>query len=147
LGALAVTAVVSAMGGDAKLVLVRESFVTVLLGAACLISLLVPRISPRPLMFYVIRYFATGNDPSRATAFDSRWQNAAFRRYIRNVTLVWGIVYLIEFPVRLYLVYTLSVKQFLAIAPIFFYAVLFGLIAFSISYGRRVIRAAQQAQA
>jgi len=89
---------------------------------------------------------AAGSDPARAATFNSRWQNAAFRHYIRNVTLVWGIVYLIEFPVRLYLVYTLSVKQFLAVAPIFFYAVLFGLIAFSISYGRRVIRTAQQAQ-
>lgn len=146
LGALAVSAIVSAIGGDARLVLVRESFVTVVLGAACLVSLFVPRIAPRPLMFYIIRYFATGNDPARAVAFDARWQSPAFRRYIRTITLVWGVVYLVEFPVRLTMVYTLSIKQFLAIAPIFFYVVLFGLIAFSISYGRRVIRAAQLAQ-
>jgi hypothetical protein len=140
LAVIAVTAVISAIGGDAKLVLIRESFVTVVLGAACILSLLLPRLSPRPLLFYIIRYFATGNDPAKAPPFDARWQSPAFRRYIRIVTLVWGIVYLVEFPVRVLMVNGLSVQQYLAIGPVVFYGVLFGVIAFTLAYGRRVVR-------
>jgi hypothetical protein len=138
LAALAVTAVVSAIGGDPKLVLIRESFVTLALGVACLVSLLVPRLAPRPLMFYIIRYFATGNDPAKAEPFNARWQHPAFRRYMRHVTLLWGAIFVVEFLIRLYLVSTLSIKQYLAVGPVVFYAVLCGLIALTLSYGRRL---------
>jgi hypothetical protein len=125
-------------------VLVRESFATVVLSVACLASLLWPQVWPRPLFFYVIRYCAAGNDPAREAAFNAHWQYPGFRRYIRNVTLLWGIVYLVEFPVRLYLVYTLSIKQYLVVGPLIFYAVLFAVIAFTISYARRLLRRAAQ---
>jgi hypothetical protein len=142
--ALVVSAAVSALGGDAKLLLVRESFITAAFGVVCLASLLLPQLSPRPLLFYIIRYFVTGNDPAKAATFDARWQNPAFRRYMSIVTLVFGVVFLVEFAVRLYLVYTLSIKQFLAVGPIVFYAMLFGTIAFAISYRRRAIPAPGQ---
>ncbi len=138
LAALTVTAVVSAVGGDPKLVLIRESFVTLALGVACLASVLVPRLSPRPLMFYIIRYFATGNDPTKATAFNARWQHPAFRQYMRRVTLLWGVVFVVEFGVRLDLVHSLSIQQYLAVGPVVFYVVLIGIIALTLGYGRRL---------
>jgi hypothetical protein len=147
LAGLAVSAVLSVIGGDARLLLVRESFITAAFAVACLGSLLLPQLAPRPLMFYIIRYFASGNDPARAAAFDSRWQYPGFRRYIRIVTLFFGIVFLVEFALRLYLVYNLSIKQYLAVGPIVFNIVLFGAIAASIFYGRWTYRAAQAAQA
>lgn len=138
LAAFAVTAIVSAIGGDPKLVLIRESFVTLALGVACLVSLLLPRLAPRPLMFYVIRYFASGNDPAKAVPFNARWQHPSFRRYMRHVTLIWGLVFVVEFLIRLYLVYNLSIQQYLAVGPLVFYAVLFGVIAVTLAYGRRL---------
>jgi hypothetical protein len=136
--AFAVTAIISAVGGDPKLVLIRESFVTLAFGVACLASLLVPRLSPHPLMFYVIRYFATGNDPAKAASFNARWQHAAFRTYMRHITLFWGVVFAVEFLMRLYLVHSLSIQQYLAVGPVVFYVMLIGLIAVTLAYGRRV---------
>lgn len=132
---LAISAVVSFIGGDPKLLLIRESFLTAALAVACVVSLLFPR----PLMFYIIRYFATGNDPAKALAFNSRWQYPEFRRYIRITTLFWGIIYLIEFPMRVFMVYHLSIQQYLAIGPIVFYGLTFVVIGFTIAYGRRTI--------
>jgi hypothetical protein len=94
---------------------------------------------PRPIWFYIIRYFATGNDPAKAPGFNARWQYPAFRRYIRIITVVWGIVYLVEFPVRVFMVYHLSIQQYLAIGPVVFYGVTFVVIAFTIAYARRMI--------
>lgn len=132
---IAISAVVSFIGGDPKLLLIRESFLTVVFGVACLVSLLFPR----PIWFYIIRYFATGNDPAKAPVFNSRWQYPAFRRYIRIVTLVFGSAYLVEFPARVFMVYHLSIQQYLAIGPIVFYGLTFALIAFTIAYARRMI--------
>src|SRR5437763_9203820 len=132
---LAISALISFIGGDPRLLLIRESFLTVVLGVVCIVSLLFPR----PIWFYIIRYFATGNDPAKASAFNARWQFPAFRSYIRIITVVWGIVYLVEFPVRVFMVYHLSIQQYLAIGPIVFYAVTFAVIAFTIAYARRMI--------
>ncbi len=132
---LVTSAVITFIGGDPRLLLVRESFLTVVLGVLSIVSLLFPR----PIWFYIIRYFATGNDPAKAAGFNSRWQYPTFRRYIRIVSVVWGIVYLIEFPVRVFMVYHLSIQQYLAIGPIVFYAVTFAVIAFTIAYARHMI--------
>ena len=132
---LAVSALISFIGGDPRLLLVRESFLTVVLGVVSILSLLFPK----PIWFYIIRYFATGNDLAKASAFNARWQFPAFRRYMRIITVVWGIVYLVEFPVRVFMVYHLSIQQYLAIGPIVFYAVTFAVIAFTIAYARRTI--------
>ena len=132
---LAIGAVLSFITGDPKLLLIRESFFTLTLAVACVVSLLFPR----PIMFYIIRYFATGNDPARGLAFNARWQYPAFRRYIRIISVVWGIAYLAEFFVRLFMVYHLPIQQYLAISPTIFYGLLFVVIGFSIAYARRTM--------
>lgn len=55
-----------------------------------------------------------------------------------RVTLLWGVVFVIEFVIRLSLVHSLSIQQYLAVGPIVFYAMLIGLIAVTLSYGRRM---------
>lgn len=49
------------LGGNPRLLLIRESFLTVALGIACLLSLLFPR----PLWFYLTGYVFATNDPQR----------------------------------------------------------------------------------
>lgn len=104
--------------GDARLFLLRESFLTVIFGLICLISLLFPK----PLWFYIIRYFTVGNDHEQMVAYDTAWKFASFRGYIRTITILWGIVYTVEFLIRLVMVYTLSISQVLVISSIIFYA-------------------------
>ena len=137
---IAVTMIAALVGGDPRLFLIRESFLTVALGIASLVSLLFPR----PLWFYIFRYFVSGNDPERTAAFDANWQYALFRSYIRIVTIVWGVTYLGEFILRLILVYNLSIPQFLAISPFIFYGITIGVIAFTIAYGNRTRRRGEE---
>ena len=128
------------MTGDPKLFQIRESLLTVLFGLICLVSLLFPR----PIWFYIIRYFTAGNKPDQIAVFNTAWQYPLFRTYIRNVTIFWGLIYVVEFPIRLVLVYTLPIAQFLAISPIIFYGITIAAIAFTLAYGRRVRQRADE---
>lgn len=123
LGAFTLITIVLSIGltfltGDARLFLLRESFLTVLFGIICLISLLFPK----PIWFYIIRYFTVGNNHKQMVAYDTAWKFASFRGYIRTVTILWGVVYTVEFLIRLVMVYTLSISQVLVISSIIFYA-------------------------
>ena len=127
---IAVSIVAAFIGGDPRLFLIRESFLTVALGLACLISLLFPK----PLWFYIIRYFAAANHHERMTAFDTNWQYAGFRTFTRVLTLIWAIAFLGEFTIRVILVYSISIAQFLIISPIIFNGITIAVIAITFLY-------------
>ncbi len=123
LGAFTLITIVLSLGltfltGDARLFLIRESLLTVPFGIICLISLLFPK----PLWFYIIRYFTVGNNHEQMVAYDTAWKFSSFRGYIRTVTILWGVVYTVEFLIRLVMVYTLSISQVLVISSLIFYA-------------------------
>ena len=101
------------MGGDPRLLLIRESFFTGAFGIACLVSL----TFPRPIMFYFGRHFMAGKDPQKQATFDARWQDPRARRAHRLVTVVWGLVYTGEFIVRVMLVYRASAPVVLVVSP------------------------------
>ncbi len=92
-------------GGSAKLLLLRESLFTGAFGLACLVSLLFR--SRRPVMFYFGRFFAAGSDPLRRARFDGLWEYESFRRVQRVITLVWGLLFVGEFTVRVVMIYIL----------------------------------------
>lgn len=129
---IAVSIVLVFFTGNAKLLLIRESFLTLLFGIICVVSLLFKK----PIWFYIIRYFATGNKPDQIAVYNAAWQAPQFRTYIRHVTVIWGVTYIIEFILRLVLVYKLSTSQFLVISPIIFYGITIAVIAFTLRYGR-----------
>jgi hypothetical protein len=101
------------VGGDPRLLLIRESFFTGAFGIVCLISL----TFPRPIMFYFGRYFIAGNDPQKRQTFDARWDDPHVRFAHRLVTVVWGVVYAGEFVIRVFLVYRLSASAVLVLTP------------------------------
>jgi hypothetical protein len=141
---IAVSIVATLVGGDPKMFLIRESFVTGALGLVCLISL----AWPRPLMFYISRQFATGTNPVEVDEFNALWQRAGARRTFRVLTIVWGVVWLGEFGLRVLMVWTLSIPQVLAISPFVFNGITIGLIWWTIAYvKRRRQRAADQEKA
>jgi hypothetical protein len=130
---LAVSIVATIVSRDAKILLIRESFVTGALGVLCLLSLL----WPRPLMFYVGRQFSAGQDAGRLAEFDAKWSVPGFRRTLRVLTIVWAIGWIGEFALRVVMVWTLSVPQVLAISPFVFNGITLGLIAWTVAYARR----------
>lgn len=133
---IAVTMVAAFLGSDPRLFLIRESVLTVALGIACLVSLLFPK----PLWFYIMRYFVSANDATRGATFSANWRYAGFRTFTRVLTLVWGLTYLGEFLLRVFLVYHMSIPQFLALSPFIFYGITIAVIAFTFAYSNRARR-------
>jgi hypothetical protein len=137
---IAVSLILIALGGNPKVYLVRESFFTVALAIAYLISLLFPR----PMAFYFARHFSTGNRADNVAWFNTLWQYAQFRHTMRVVTVVWGIGFLLEAAIRTYLVITLSTEQFLLVSPFVFYGFLGGILLWTFLYSRRGRKRAEE---
>jgi len=131
---IAVSMIAVALGGSPKLLLIRESLFTGAFGIACLVSLALPR----PLMFYFGRHFTAGRDPASIAEFESGWQRLEFRRVARLITVVWGVASLLEFLVRVVLVYTLSPAAVLVVSPIVLGALLMATIVWTFAYIRRM---------
>jgi hypothetical protein len=134
---------------DPSIFLIKESFVTGALGLACLLSLVA---TPRPAMFYVGRYFASGGDKTRMLAYSNLWQYPSFRTTQRIITAVWGVAYLLEALIRVALVAILgtskeSVGKILAISPILLGAVTIAALAWTFWYVRYSIRKSTQMRA
>lgn len=137
---IAVSIVLTFMTGDAKLFLLRDSFLTVLFGIVCLISLLFPK----PIWFYIIGYFTTGNNHEQMIAYNAAWKFSSFRTYIRNVTILWGVIYAVEFLIRLVLVYTLPITQVLVISPFIFYGLTVLASIGTLRYGQNLRKRREQ---
>jgi hypothetical protein len=126
------------LGGDVKLLLIRESFFTGALGLACFISFLFPR----PLMFYFGRQMMAGKDKAKIAEFNEKWQVPHVRFVNRLITFVWGCAFIGEFLVRVALVYTLSPAMVLAVAPIITTAIAVGTMLWTFAYVRYAKRKA-----
>jgi hypothetical protein len=130
---IVVSIVATLFGGDPKLLLIRESFVTGALGMVCLTSL----VWPRPLMFYIGRQFTVGEDPAKIAEFNTLWQYPRARHTFRVMTLVWALGWMGEFALRVLMVWKLSIPEVLAMSPFVFNGITIGLIAWTIAYTRR----------
>jgi hypothetical protein len=121
------------IGGDPRILLIRESFLTGALGVACFVSLLFPR----PLMFYFGRYFATGNNPAKREQYNGLWHYPSFRSVNRIITIVWGVAYVGEFISRAIMAYTLPIPVVLAVSPFLLGGITIVTVAWTIAYVRR----------
>ncbi|MBV9227718.1 MAG: hypothetical protein JOZ18_00290 [Chloroflexi bacterium] len=130
------------LGGDAKLLLIRESFFTGALGLASFVSLLLPR----PLMFYFGRQMMAGKDPEKLARFNAQWQYPYARFVHRLITIVWGIAFCGEFVLRVILVYTLPTVLVLAITPILLTAITVLTLIWTFAYARYATRRGEAMQ-
>lgn len=131
------------VGGDAHLLIIRESFFTAALGLFCFVSLL---FLPRPLMFYVGRQMMVGNDPERLKQYNEGWNDPRARSVHRRITTVWGCALLGEFIVRVIIALTLPVITAYAVGSTIFILTLAGTFVWTFAYVRYVTRRAQAAQ-
>jgi hypothetical protein len=126
------------LGGDPRVLLIRESLFTGVFGIFCLISL----AFPRPVMFYFARHLIAGKDPRRRAIFDARSQEHRFLRGHRLVTAVWGLAYVGEFAIRTMLVYSVPAAVVLAASPIMIGLVTIAAIAWTFWYRARLLKSA-----
>jgi hypothetical protein len=125
------------LGGDAKFILIKESFVTAGLGVLLLGSLLLPR----PLIFYFAVHFSAGHDAASRANFSQYWQYPYFRFVMYTMTIVWGLSLVSEAIIRTILVFSLNnTKDFLAISPFVTYGILGLTIAWTVWFARRARR-------
>ncbi len=122
------------LGGNPKILLVRESLFTGVFGVACFVSLLLPR----PMMFYFGRFFIAGADPLRRERFNANWAFPEVRFAHRLITIVWGVVFVAELAVRVTLIYTVSTEVVLVLSPILIGGATVFTLIWTFSYVRRL---------
>ncbi len=125
-----------ALGGTARVLLLRSALIPALFGVLYLVSLLFAR----PLFFYIARFFETGDDPVLIGEWNALWTSTTFRSGMRLLTTGWGLGLLAETVVRLVLVQVLTVEHFLLISPAISYGFFLSLVFWSIWYGNRMKR-------
>jgi hypothetical protein len=103
--------VVAVIGGDARLLLVRNAWVSLPFAGITLWSLR----HPQPLTYIVTRaMFAR-----RADLMDELWEtNARFRHAWKWITVFWGIASIVDAIVRVILSYTLPISVVPATDPV-----------------------------
>jgi hypothetical protein len=128
-------------GADPRLLIVKDSAVTGGFGAACLLSLLLPK----PLMFYFGAKFGTDGTKEGIAYWYSLWKYPAFRQSQYRINNLWGIAYLIEAVLRVAIAYSIpSFSTAYTISSILPFVFLAGLIFVTISIGQRARAAAAQ---
>lgn len=128
------TLILVSMGGNEKILLVRESLITGSVGLIFLGSL----SFKRPLMYYlVLRFLAI-------EGFADNWKYPYFRYVLRLMTFVWGIVLVMESVVRVIMVNHLSTSQFLAISNFVLYGFIGAAILWTMVYRKKSARRLEQ---
>jgi hypothetical protein len=136
LGGIALSVAAMAAGGSPKLLLVRESLLSGLIGVLFLASLL----SPKPLIYHLARATVLREDAERAEAFEEWWAEPSARRAVRTMTFVWGLGLTGEAALRSWLAWEWPPERFLAVAPTMGYVVLGLMFAWTFWYRRRLHR-------
>lgn len=126
-----------ALGGSPRLLLVRESLISGLIGVLFLGSLL----TAKPLIYYLARATVLRESAERQRDFEEWWDTPLARRSVRVMTLAWGSALTAEALLRTWLAWTWTPERFLAFAPAFGYAVMGVMFAWTVWYRRRLHRA------
>ncbi len=122
-------------GGNQRLLLLTHNLVMPVMGIACLVSLALPK----PLAFYMIRQFLTGDRPTEGRAFDGLWDYPYVRNASRIASAVWGVAMTAEFVLRVVFALTLPIALVLALSSIVMMSIGLGLCAWNVAYGLRVV--------
>ncbi len=138
---LAIGVVSSLLSGNVLFVLVKESFITGLVGLLFLSSLL----WKRPIIFYLARQVMEAGGAERLAWWDGLWERARFRRTMRLMTTVWGVGYVIEASIRVVCALTMTPGTVVILSPIMGIGTTVGLIVWTRRYGQIVqARAARE---
>lgn len=124
-----------ALGGDPRVLLLRESLISGLIGLAFLVSLLFPK----PLIYYLARATVMReDDPEGVANFEAWWQEPQARGYVSTMTLVWGAGLTGEAALRSWLAWHWSAERYLAVTPFISYSMIGALALWTLWYRRRL---------
>jgi hypothetical protein len=131
------------LGGDARVLLLRESLVSGLFGLAFLLS----APTPRPLLYFLARATVQReSDAHDRSRFEELWQNnPRFRRKLAVMNAVWGAGLVAETALRAALAWSLPPERFLLVSPWIGYGIYGALTAWTVWYRKRIRLALQPA--
>jgi hypothetical protein len=132
---IALSCIAMAMGGSARLLLLRESLISGAIGVVFLVSLALPR----PLTFYLARASMARESQSASARFETAWHGQpSLRRSIWLMTLVWGAGLTVEALVRSWLAWHWPPERYLAVTPFISYGIYGGMMAWTFWFRRRL---------
>ncbi|WP_047248962.1 VC0807 family protein [Chromobacterium subtsugae] len=136
---IALSLLAMALGGGEKMLLLRESLLSGLFGAAFLLSLLFPR----PLVFFLARAALERQRQDGREHCERLWAQAAFRRGMRFMTAMWGLGLVSEMLLRSWLAWHWPVERSVLLLPWISYGVM-GLLCGATWLLRRRLTVAMQ---
>ncbi|OAJ54359.1 hypothetical protein A6V36_06480 [Paraburkholderia ginsengiterrae] len=120
-----------ALGGSPRMLLLRESLVSGMIGVAFLLSLPMRR----PLIFYLARASVAREMEGGAARFEALWQERpTLGPALRFMTLVWGVGLTGETALRAWMALTWPIERFLVVSPFIGYAIYGGLMLWTLWY-------------
>ena len=137
IGALVLSGIVLAtaaglISDNARLYLLDGLVPTVVLGGVCVLSLL----WEKPMMFR-IALETMGHDSPKGRTFESMWRYPSFRRIFRVITMVWGVVFLLESALQALIIETSTINTAKATSNVV-PAIVVGLtLAWTLAYGKQ----------
>ncbi|MFG2038349.1 VC0807 family protein [Dactylosporangium sp. NPDC048998] len=134
LGVFLVGLGLSFLTGDAKFLLIKESFGTGIAGLAFVVSCFVGR----PLIYHASLRMQEG-DPARVAEFERKWSELpGFRRSFRIMSAAWGAGLLFDAVVRIPLVLALSTSAAVTASTVLFVATMVLLALWNVRYVKRI---------
>ena len=127
---LAMTAVTD----DVRLLQVRESYLTLIIGLLMLGSVL----AKKPLLYWM----AHSQAQRQGTAENLRraWEDPAMRRFFSVLTVGWGVTLLLEFAVKIWMIETMTMARVLFWSPFALYGItglaVLGTVGYVFAYKR-----------
>jgi hypothetical protein len=118
LGGIAVSFILIALGGSERVLLLRDSLITSVVGLAIAIS----AAFPRPILYYLFRQVQSVEPDVRA---------------MRVLSAVLGLGLVVEMAVRTAMVFAMTTSRFLLISPFVQYGMTGALVAWAAFYMRR----------
>ncbi|RKP53505.1 VC0807 family protein [Pararobbsia silviterrae] len=138
LAGIALSFAATALGGSPKVLLMRESLISGLVGLVFLLSTL----RRRPMMYYLARATLVRQGPEHAQRFDAAAIRPDGRCAVWLVTMngTWGAGLVVETLIRVTLIETLTPGQVLLISPWVTYGI-YGLLGvWTWWYRKRIVR-------
>jgi uncharacterized membrane protein len=129
---IAVGSVLGAVSGSAHLVLLDGVVPTAVFGAVCVASLR----SGRPLIFR-FALEGMGRDTQKGRAFADQWRYPGFRHSFRVVTVVWGVMFIVEAATQAVIVETASASTAKTTSNLLILPFAAAVITWNISYAKR----------
>jgi uncharacterized membrane protein len=140
---IALSLLAFAGGGGARLLQLRERLVTGVIGLVFLGSAAIGR----PIIYQLARARLRRGAPDKLGVFDSLRESPIFRRAMMVMTLVWGVFLVADSALAALLVFALSIKAYLIVAPLIGYPLFAALTIWTFWYARRRVIAARNAAA